>query len=217
MRTAQIRMAFVVAPLFLLLGVLGMKLGWKPNPDMSWTVALPLWTGAHLAYIIGSLAMLVVIVALCSWCREAARGAGERVAVLVVAVVGAVGTVAMIGQMVIDLVVGFRAGARTEMSAISRSIKALPGFETFFYGVIPALGLACVAVLALAAAARRQLPGWAALVLLGGSVAVGTGVTAAMIAGGAAMTIAMPAMTRGERAARPAPDDGRTAVPAARS
>lgn len=194
-------MAFTVAPLFLLLGVLGMKLGWKPNPDMSWTVALPLWTGAHLAYIIGNLAMVVVIVALCSWCREAARGGLERGAVTAVAVVGVVGSAAMTGQMIIDLIVGFRAGARTEMSAISRSIQALPGFETFFYGVIPALGLAGVAVLALAAAARRQLPGWAALVVLAGSLAVGTGSTAAMIAGGAAMTIAMPAMTRGGRAA----------------
>lgn len=128
-----------------------------------------------------------------------------------VAVVDVVGTVAMTGRMVIDLVVGFRAGARTEMPAISRAVQALPGIETFFYGVVPALGPAAVAVLALVAAARRQLPVWAAVAYLVGSVAVGTGVTVAMIAGGAVMCGAMPAMTRGERGA---PRAGRTTTTA---
>lgn len=69
----------------------------------------------------------------------------------------------MTGQMAIDLVVGFQAGTRGEMSAISRSIKELPGFETFFYGAVPALGLTGVAVPALVAAARRQMPWWPAV------------------------------------------------------
>lgn len=196
MKSAPVRTAFVVAPVFQLLGVLGMKLGWKGNPDMSWTVALPLWTGAHLAYIIGNLAMIVVLATLWAWSRQSARGGVERGAVTAVAVAGAVGTVAMIGQMVIDLVVGFRAGQRSEMKAISRSIHDLPGFETFFYGVIPALGLAAVAVLSLVLAVRREVPAWTAAVFLVGSVCIGTGVTPLMIVGGAAACVALPAMVR---------------------
>ena len=207
----MVRTAFVAAPLFLLLGVLGMKLGWKPNPDLDWTIALPMWTAAHVAYIIGNLAMLVVVATLWTRTRDAARHAAERLSVGVVALAGVVGTVAMTGQMVIDLIVGFRASARSEMSAISRSIKALPGFENFFYGVIPALGLAAVAVLALVAAGRRQMPVWPAAVFLVASLAIGSGITALMIIGGVASCFALPAMVRRARAARPS-DAGGVAV-----
>lgn len=192
----MIRTAFFAAPFFLLLGVLGMKLGWKPNPDLDWTVALPLWTAAHLAYIIGNLAMLAVLATLWTWTRDAARHRAERMTVGVIAFAGLVGTVAMTGQMVIDLIVGFRAGARSEMSAISRSIHELPGFETFFYGAVPALGLAGVALLALIAAARRQMPVWPAVVFLPASASIGTGITALMIIGGLTSCFALPAMVR---------------------
>lgn len=192
----MIRTAFVAAPLFLLLGVLGMKLGWKPNPDLDWTIALPLWTAAHLAYIIGNLAMLVVLATLWTWTKDAARLTAERVAVGVLALAGVVGTVAMTGQMVIDLVVGFRAGARSEMSAISRSIHELPGFEAFFYGAVPALGLASVSLLALLAAARRQMPVWPAAAFLPASLSIGSGITALMIIGGLTSCVALPAMVR---------------------
>lgn len=211
MKTAAVRTAFVVAPLFLLLGVLGMKLGWKRHPDLDWTIALPLWTSAHLAYIVGNLAMLVVLATLWTWTRTAARGAVERGAATAVAVVGAIGTVAMTGQMIIDLVVGFRAGARSEMSAISRSIHELPGFEIFFYGLVPALGLAAVAVLALAAAYRRQMPAWPAIVFLVASLCIGTGITALMIVGGVVACAALPAMAWADRAAT-TPPTSRVAV-----
>lgn len=207
----MIRTAFVAAPLFLLLGVLGMKLGWKPNPDLDWTIALPLWTAAHLAYIIGNLAMLAVLAALWTWTKDAARHAAERLAVGVIALAGLVGTVAMTGQMVIDLVVGFRAGARSEMRAISRSIQELPGFEAFFYGAVPALGLAGVALLALIAAARRQMPTWPAVAFLLASVSIGSGITALMVIGGLTSCVALPAMVR--RVPLTAPSDaGRVAV-----
>jgi hypothetical protein len=205
----MIRTAFVTAPLFLLLGVLGMKLGWKPNPDLDWTIALPLWTAAHLAYIIGNLAMLVVIGAL--WSRIGARRRGERIAVAAVAVMGVVGTIAMTGQMVIDVIVGFRAGARSEMSAISRSIHELPGFEAFFYGAVPALGLTGVAVLAVIAALRRQMPPWPAVAFFLGALLIGSGITAAMIIGGLTSCVAMPAMLRPGRDT-PVSDAARVAV-----
>ena len=201
----MIRTAFGAAPLFLLLGVLGMKLGWKPNPDLDWTIALPLWTAAHLAYIIGNLAMLAVLAALWTWTKDAARNPAERLGVGVIALAGVVGTVAMTGQMVIDLVVGFRAGARSEMRAISRSIHELPGFEAFFYGAVPALGLAGVALLALIAATRRQLPVWPAVAFLLASVSIGSGITALMVIGGLTSCVALPAMV--PRVALTAPSD----------
>lgn len=207
----MIRTAFVAAPLFLLLGVLGMKLGWKPNRDLDWTIALPLWTAAHLAYIIGNLAMLVVLSTLWTRTRNAARHRAERIIVSGVALLGVVGTVAMTGQMVIDLIVGFRAGARSEMSAISRSIRELPGFETFFYGVIPALGLAAVAVLAMIAAGRRQMPQLPALAFFVAASLIGSGITVLMIIGGAASCFALPAMVRSARPASTS-DAGRAAV-----
>ncbi|GAB1509355.1 hypothetical protein [Actinophytocola sp. KF-1] len=207
----MIRTAFVAAPLFLLLGVLGMKLGWKPHPDLDWTIALPLWTAAHLAYVIGNLAMFVVIATLWSRVRDAARLRLERVVVGAVALAGVVGTVAMTGQMVIDLIVGFRAGARSEMSAISRSIQELPGFEAFFYGAVPALGLTGVALLAVASAARRQMPYWAAAAFFAGALLIGSGSTVLMIIGGLTSCVALPAMVRPGRAA-PAAAAGRVAV-----
>lgn len=195
----MIRTAFVVAPLFLLLGVLGMKLGWKPNPGLDWSIALPLWTAAHLAYIVGNLAMFVVIGTLWSRVRTTARHRAERIVAGVVALAGAVGTVAMTGQMVIDLIVGFRAGARSEMSAISRSIHELPGFEAFFYGAVPALGLTGVALLAVMSAARRQMPVWVAAAFFVGALLIGSGVTVLMIIGGLTSCVTMPAMVRPDR------------------
>ena len=180
--------AFTTAPLALLLGLLGMKLGWKPNPDLPWHTALPLWTAAHAAYIIGNLAMFIVIAHL--WSRT--RNPISHTA----AIAAVIGTTAMTGQMVIDLIVGFRANARSEMSAISRSIHDLPGFETFFYGVVPALGLAGTAILALVAAAKRQMPPWPAATFLVGSVLIGTGITTLMIIGGLTSCVALPAMVR---------------------
>ena len=73
----MLRTAFFAAPVFLPVGVLGVKFGWKPNPDLDWSLDLPLWTAAHLAYIIGNLAMLAVLAALSIWTRDAARHRAE--------------------------------------------------------------------------------------------------------------------------------------------
>lgn len=195
MRTAT-RTAFLAAPLFLLVGVVAMKFGWKGNNGLDWTVALPLWTGAHLSYVLGYLFCGVVLVALWSRARRGARGRAERTGADVVAAVGAVGLVAMLGQMVIDLIVGFRAADRAGMAEISRSFHDIPGFETFFYGTIPALQLTATALLIVLLAVRREVPVWTAAVVVVGSVAIGTGVTALMVAGGLALCVALPATLR---------------------
>lgn len=192
MRAAVTRSAFVAAPALLLAGVCAMKFGWKPNRDLDWDIALPLWTGAHILYILGYLALGVVLVDL--WRRARTGEPGRRVTADVLAAVGAVGLVAMLGQMVIDLLVGFRAGERAEMSAISRSYHDLPGFDVFFYGAVPAMQLTATALMIVVLAVRRQVAVAPAVLFVAGSLAVATGITAAMVAGGAALCVALPAM-----------------------
>ncbi|MCU1685114.1 MAG: hypothetical protein JWQ81_5853 [Amycolatopsis sp.] len=188
-----VRRIFVAAPALLLVGVLAMKFGWKTSPDLTWGVALPLWTSAHLAYILGYLGLGVVLATLWSWLHEVARGRVERVFGDVLAVVGTIGLVAMTGQMVLDLIVGFRAGSRAAMSGISDSIHAIPGFGVFFYGLIPALSLAAPAFLLVALAVRRRISAWPALTFLIGSLCIATGITPLMVAGGLAICVALPA------------------------
>ncbi|MCT2583735.1 hypothetical protein [Actinophytocola gossypii] len=200
--------AFVVAPVALILGVLGMKFGWAPNDDLDWDVALPLWTAAHVAYVVGYLALGAVLLTVWVWARDAARSAGERVGVHVTGAVGAVGLVAVLGQMVIDLLVGFEAGSRAEMSAISDRYHDLPGFDAFFYGLVPALSLAGLSVLVLWLAARGRVDWWPALLFLAGTVGIGTQGTALIVAGGVAVGVALYVVGR----ARP----GVLSVPAAR-
>jgi hypothetical protein len=196
MRSAIVKKAFFTAPVLLLVGVVAMKFGWKGNTDLDWGVALPIWTGAHVAYILGYLAFGIVLGALWSWARGSARGAVERGGVDVLAVVGAIGLVATLGQMVIDLLVGFRAENRAGMGAISQTFRDIPGFDTFFYGAVPAMQLTVTALLILVLAVRREVTTWSALLFLAGSVCVGTGVTALMVTGGAALCVALPSMTR---------------------
>src|ERR1044072_1500668 len=154
--------AFVLAPAFLLLGVLAMKFGWKANPDLDWSVAFPLWAGAHLAYIPGNGAFAFVLVTLWRWRREAARSSVERGAVHVLSALGAVGLVAMIGQMVIDLLVAFEADDRAGMSAISDRYHDLTGVYSFFYGAIPGMHLGATALLLVLLATHRRIAVWQA-------------------------------------------------------
>jgi hypothetical protein len=190
--------SFVIAPICLLLGVVGMKFGWKPNRDLDWSVALPLWTGAHLAYIVGFGAFGFVLHTLWRWARDAARSTFERGSVHVLSVAGAVGLVAIIGQMVIDLLVGFEADSRAGMSAISDRYQDIPGFEQFFYGAIPNLPVGVAALLIVLLALRRRVAVWPAAVFFVGGVAIGTQLTALMVAGGLAIGVALYALAREE-------------------
>lgn len=193
MESTVTRRLFLTAPALLLVGELLLKLGWKAWPGLSWGVALPVWIGAHLAFVLGYLAIGAVLATLWSWLHEAAGSRAERGIADALTVLGAVGVVAMTGQMVIDLIVGFRAGSRAAMSGISQSIHAIPGFEVFFYGLIPALSLAAPALLLVALAARRRVPAWTAVAFVTGSLCVATGITSLAIAGGLVICVALPA------------------------
>lgn len=190
--------SFVVAPAFLLVAIVAMKFGWKPNPDLDWDVAFPLWTGAHLAYIVGFGAFGFVLRTLWRWARDAAHSRFERGSVHVLSVAGAVGLVAIIGQMVIDLLVAFEADSRADMSAISDRYQDIPGFDQFFYGAIPNLPMGVVALLIVLLAVRRRVAVLPAALFFVGAVAVGTQLTALMVAGGVAVGVALYALAREE-------------------
>ena len=191
--------SFVIAPVFLLLGVIAMKFGWKPNPDLGWGVALPLWTGAHLAYVAGIVAFGFVLATVWAWARDAARSRTERGVVHLLGALGAVGVVAMLGQMVIDLIVGFSADSRAGMSSVSDRYHDIPGFDAFFYGTIPALYLAATALLVVVLAVRRRVAVSPAVLFFAGSVAIGTQLTALMVTGGVAVGVALFAIAREEQ------------------
>ncbi|GAA1971621.1 hypothetical protein GCM10009754_52390 [Amycolatopsis minnesotensis] len=183
----------MAAPALLLAGVLAMKFGWKGNDDLGWGLALPLWTVAHLLYAVGYLAFGLVLCSLWSRARKAASGPLDRSGVGIVSVVGGAGLVAMLGQMVIDLVVGFRAPDRAGMSAISKSIHDIPGFG-LFYGFVPALSFVAATLLIAFLAVHRRIPVWPAAVFAVGSFCIGTGATALMVGGGLALCAALPAL-----------------------
>ena len=190
--------AFVLAPAFLLIGVLAMKFGWKPNPDLDWSVAFPLWIGAHLAYIAGNVAFGFVLVTWWRWGRDAARSPVERGAVHTLTGLGAVGLVAMLGQMVIDLLVAFEADSRADMSAISDRYHDIPGFDAFFYGAIPAMHLGATALLLVLLAVRGRVAAWPAAAYFAGTVAIGTQLIPLMVAGGVVLGVSMYAIARAE-------------------
>jgi hypothetical protein len=196
MTNPWLRRTFVAAPVLLLIGVVALKFGWKGHPDLDWPTALTVWTVAHGGYVLGNLGLGVVLAALWSRGRRAARTTPERIGVDVVGVAGVVGTVAILGQMVIDLIVGFRADSRAAMSPISKSIHDLPGFEAFFYGVVPMLGMAAIAVLLLQLAVRREVLAWAAVLYMAGSLTIATQVAWPMVLGGVAVAIALIAVSR---------------------
>ncbi|GAB2767176.1 hypothetical protein [Amycolatopsis magusensis] len=194
MKPAVVRGAFVAGPVLLLAGVVAMKFGWKGNTGLDWGVALPLWTGAHLAYVLGYLAFGVVLAAMWGRARRNSRHGGERVLADVLGVAGAVGLIASLGQMIIDLIVGFRADDRAGMSALFQSYQDIPGFEAVFYGVVPSLALGAISLLVVLLTVRRDAAPWAAALFVAGAVCVGTQVTALMVLGGVALCLALPAL-----------------------
>jgi hypothetical protein len=188
--------SFLVAPVFLFLGVIGMKFGWKPNPDLDWGTAFPLWTGAHLAYLAGYLTLGLVLLTLWRWGTDAARSPVDRGAVHALGALSAVGIVGMVGQMVLDLLVGLEADRRTDMSAIFDRYQENPVLGLFYSPAAPSMLFGGLSLLIVLLAVRRRVAVWPAVLFFAGTVAVGTQLTALMVAGGAAIGVALYAVDR---------------------
>ncbi len=157
---------FIVAATGLLVGALLMRpLAEGIEPGL-W------WTSAHVAWLIGYLAFVPVLLELRALARPSLLGN-------IVGLVGVLGALAISVQMVADLVAGLQAATRDELRAGTGAFRALPGVDLAVYGVGPQLLYVGVLGLVLLLALRRTIP-----LLPAVGVGVGTVLYAAgMIAG----------------------------------
>ncbi len=147
--------AFVAAPLLLLAyGVIRIidGLDGVRGPGVAWT------TG-HLAFVL-ALALFVPVM----WTMRRLAGAGR--AATAAAVTGFAGIAALTVQFGIDLVLGFAAADKAEMSAMARSIMDLPGVMPVVYTFGPMLFYVAQVWLVVQLAMRRQVKVWTPVLVL---------------------------------------------------
>lgn len=147
--------AFVAAPLLLLAyGVIRIidGLDGVRGPGVAWT------TG-HLAFVL-ALALFVPIL----WTMRRLAGAGRSATAA--AVTGFAGIAALTVQFGIDLVLGFLAADKAEMTAMARSIMDLPGVMPVVYTFGPMLFYAAQVWLVVQLAVRRQVKVWTPVLVL---------------------------------------------------
>ncbi|MFC4586532.1 hypothetical protein [Sphaerisporangium corydalis] len=159
-------MAFSAAPLFVLVyGVVRLLdgLDGARGPGTH-------WTAGHAAFLVGLLLFVPVVLGLRR--PVAARAAGLRVTATVSAVVAVLGIAAAAGQVVIDLVVGLRAGGREEMNRLFEQVQAYPAVRPVFYTVGPVLFyVGLLALIVLVAGSRpRPVSGWSPVLVVAGTV-----------------------------------------------
>ncbi len=111
---------------------------------------------------------------------------GRRV--IVSTVIAAVGLASVLGQMIVDIVVGWAAADRNQMHELFAWAYRIPGVQFLLYGVGPVLLIAGLAALFVQVAVQRRIrPGTAVLAVAGMLLmAVDTAV------GSAARLIVMP-------------------------
>ncbi|MGC4940037.1 hypothetical protein [Kribbella sp. DT2] len=165
----------------------------------------PAWTVGHVLFLIAFVLYAGVLLHL-------RRLVGDRPVArplaTVATVVGLIGVLAFLRVTVIDLIVGFRAADRPEMSRLGGEYDRWPGNLGLYeplHTVGPLLFLIGLLTLAILLATARKLPAWSPVVLVLGFVAI-TANLDLMPLGGLLLLIAILPLTR---AARPA---GKTAV-----
>ncbi|BCJ73354.1 hypothetical protein CS0771_28980 [Catellatospora sp. IY07-71] len=147
--------AFVAAPLLLLAyGVIRIidGLDGVRGPGVAWT------TG-HLAFVL-ALALFVPVM----WTMRRLAGAGR--AATAAAAVGFAGIAALTVQFGIDLVLGFLAADKAEMSAMARSIMELPGVTPVVYTFGPMLFYVAQVWLVVQLAMRGRVKWWTPVLVL---------------------------------------------------
>ncbi|MCP2324370.1 hypothetical protein HDA40_002877 [Hamadaea flava] len=152
-----VKPSFVAAPLFLALyGVLRLigKADGVYGPGWD-------WQAAHFAGIIGLVLFAPVVLAL----GRMLRPSWWRTTIVGVTLVGLVASVVQFGA---DIVEGFMAADKPEMSSLSDSFSSIPGVTIAFYSVGPQLFFLGLIVLAVAAAIARKLPWWSAVLVIVG-------------------------------------------------
>lgn len=189
--------ATAAAPVSLLAGVVLMKFGWRNRLDLPWGTAIVNWTLGHLFYVLGYLLLGVALVAMY---RLLAQRLDAKPGALAVARVslgaGLVGTVAMLGQMAVDLRNGFMASSRADMKVLSAEVHAIPELDVLLYGLVPALSMFGLVALVVHLAVERAVAVPAAAAATVGTVLIGTQQTALMVTGGVILCLGMPPIAR---------------------
>ncbi|MFE5805790.1 hypothetical protein [Streptomyces sp. NPDC056491] len=158
-RAALTRAAFVTAPLCMLVyGLIRLS-----DPDHGPGAA---WTAGHIALLAGVLQFALILPALHRMTGPA-RGAG-RLGAAAATLLGLAGMLALTAQAVIDLVVGFRAADRPEMSRLFDEIQSHPGVLPAVYTVGPVLFYVGLLWLLVHLSVQRRVSPWRpVMVLLG--------------------------------------------------
>lgn len=129
----------------------------------------PAWTVGHLFFLAGMLLYGAVLPGL-------RRSLTRRRAVAAAGVaIGLAGVLAFVRVIVIDLLLGFRAADRSEMSRLGAEYDRWPGdlgLYELFYDFGPPLFLAGLLTLAILLATERKLPVWSPVVLVLGFVVI---------------------------------------------
>ncbi|MBO0513371.1 hypothetical protein [Streptomyces beijiangensis] len=149
------RSAFVAAPV--LMGAYGIirildGLDGSHGPGLAWTTGHLCFLGA-LAFFVRGFAEM-----------RAIAGRGRLAAVGFWA--GTAGVVAVGGQFVIDIVVGFMSADRGAMEDLFTKIQGVPGIEPAFYSFGPMLFFVGQLILVVQLATRRTLKPWAPVLVL---------------------------------------------------
>jgi hypothetical protein len=146
----------LLAPIGILLGWTGMRLGGGGGAEPLWTIAHLLWLPSYAALAIGFAGIPRLI--------RPPRPGGRILAGFGLAMT-AIGGLAVTAQMIIDLVVGFATTDRDGMSDMFDAIQAAPGVEPAVYAVGPSLLFVGMMILTVQAAASGRLPALAAVLV----------------------------------------------------
>ncbi|MQM28082.1 hypothetical protein [Glycomyces albidus] len=144
------------APIGILLGWAGMRLGGGGGAEPLWTVAHLFWLPSYAALAVGFAGIHRLI--------RPRRAAGRLLAGSGLAMT-VIGGLAIAAQMVVDLVVGFATADRDAMGDMFDQVQSVPGVELAVYAVGPSLLFVGMLILVVQAAASRQVPARAAVLV----------------------------------------------------
>jgi hypothetical protein len=162
-RISPTNIAFVLAPIGVLAGWTIMRLGASHSTGAGWVAAHSVWliSYALFGYIIAEL-----------YRRARTPRAGGRTAALIGGAAAAAGLLAVLGQMVVDMIVGIAASDRAHMHELFEQAYDVPGVRPVLYGFGPVLLLVGLAALVIQVTVLRRVSGATTALALAGIVLI---------------------------------------------
>ncbi len=150
----------IAASLGLLLGWIVLMLRTEQGPNLGWFLS-------HILLLIGAILFIPAILGLRNLAEKAASPTSKIGAGLAM-----LGAATLVGQFIIDLVIGFVSSTPTEMSALLNQISSTPGVAQVFYLVGPIAFYGALIFLVITLSQRKRIPYWVGALLVVGIVAV---------------------------------------------